>query len=116
MQSLEAGVARGVHTTLIADACHSGSAADLVRDKAVEKLSKTDNTKVKATTEQVKRLEDMKEQIPERGGQSSGATRGGIVERGLTLELEEEPAAKSYWKSVVRPELQALAKELRVNG
>jgi hypothetical protein len=116
LQTLEAGVAGGVHTTLIADACHSGAAADLVRDKAVEKLSKTDNTKVKAATEQVKRLEDMKEQIPAGGAQGGAATRGGVVKGTITLDPKDKPAAKIYWENVVRPELKTLSAYLKEAG
>jgi hypothetical protein len=116
MQMLEAGVAKGVHITLISDACHSGSAADLVRTKAVEKLSKSDKTKVKAATEQVKRLEDMKEQIPEGGGQAAGTSRGGTATGPVTLESAGESVAKTYWKKVVRPELKELSSYLKEAG
>jgi hypothetical protein len=116
LQALEAGVAGGVHTTLISDACHSGAAADLTRAKAVEKLSKTDNAKVKATTEQVKRLEDMKEQIPEGGEKGKGTSRGGVVKGTMTLETDNKATAKSYWKDVVRPELKMLSAYLKAAG
>jgi hypothetical protein len=116
LQTLEAGVAGGVHTTLISDACHSGAAADLTRAKAVEKLSKTDNAKVKAVTEQVKRLEDMKEQVPKGGEKGSGTSRGGDLKGTVTLEAEKKATAKSYWKDVVRPELKTLSAFLKAAG
>lgn len=47
LPKLEAGVAGGVHTTLIADACHSGEAADHIWVKAEEKLAKTEKPGVK---------------------------------------------------------------------
>jgi hypothetical protein len=115
-QMLEAGVADGVHITLIADTCFSGAVADLIRTKAVEKLAKTENTKVKAATEQVKRLEDMKEQIPEGGGQSDEASRGIVLETAATLVPDNKKAAKKYWEGVVRPELKILSAYLKAAG
>ena len=95
---LEGGVARGVHTTLISDACHSGAASDLVRVKAEEKLGESENDKVGAISEQIKRLEDLKAQMPE-------GTEG-----------EAEAAAKVYWQESIRPELKAVEAYLKEAG
>jgi len=92
------GVARGVHTTLVADACHSGAAADLVRVKAEEKLAASEQSNVGAISKQLSRQEDLKAQVPE------GA------------EGQAEEAAKMYWEESIRPELKAVEVYLNVAG
>jgi hypothetical protein len=92
------GVARGVHTTLVADACHSGAAADLVRVKAEEKLAASEQSNVGAISKQLSRQEDLKAQVPE------GA------------EGQAEEAAKVYWEESIRPELKAVEVYLNVAG
>jgi len=116
MQQLEAGIAGGVHTTFIADACHSGEAADLVRVKAEEKLAKTEKPGVKMAMTQVKRLEEMKEQIPEWSGKATDTSRGGILDKPITLEEDGEAAGKAYWDKVVFQELVMLGAYLRLAG
>lgn len=98
MGNLEGGVARGVHTTFIADACHSGAASDLVRVKAEEKLAESDNDKVGAVGEQIKRLEDLKAQVPSAEG------------------TEADEANKVYWEEAIRPELKAVEIYLKEAG
>lgn len=92
------GVARGVHTTLVADACHSGAAADLVRVKPEEKLAASEQSNVGAISKQLSRQEDLKAQVPE------GA------------EGQAEEAAKMYWEESIRPELKAVEVYLNVAG
>jgi hypothetical protein len=117
LQSLEYGVSKGVHTTLIADACHSGAAADLVRDKAVEKLAKSEDSRVKAVSKQINRLKDIKKQIPEKEGEAgTGGGRGlKLTTVEVTLEKKDSPY-EDYWKKVVLPELEELAKYLKEAG
>lgn len=117
MGPIEAGVSKGVHTTFISDACHSGTATDLVRDKAVEKLAKGgENNKVKAVTGQINRLKDMKVQIP--GASSQGGEGRGIKETDepVTLEENQKPAAEAYWEDVVYPELKEIGAYLKGAG
>jgi hypothetical protein len=96
------GVARGVHTTLVADACHSGAAADLVRVKPEEKLAASEQSNVGAISKQLSRQEDLKAQVPE------GA-------EGQAEEAAKE-AAKMYWEESIRPELKAVEVYLNVAG
>jgi hypothetical protein len=108
VQILESGVAKGVHTTLIADACHSGAAADLLRDKAIDKVGTGENKEIGAVKTQIKRLEDMKSQIPGSGGSASGEGS-----RGFKLVKNEDSGGESsketYWKKIVKPELTEAA-------
>jgi hypothetical protein len=117
MGPIEAGVGKGVHTTFISDACHSGTATDLVRDQAVEKLAKGGgDKKVKAVNGQINRLKDMKVQIP--GASSQGSEGRGIKmpEESITLEEDQRPAAQVYWEDVVHPELKSIGAYLKEAG
>lgn len=115
----EAGVGKGVHTTFIADACHSGTATDLVRDQAVEKLAQDKgNKRVKAVSGQINRLKDMKAQIPvesevSQPGEERGFKKG---DEPITLEEDQLPAAQAYWEDVVHPELELVGAYLKEAG
>jgi hypothetical protein len=115
VEVLEAGVAKGVHTTLIADACHAGAASDLLRDKAIDKLGTGENKKVGAIKTQIKRLEDMKNQIPGSGGSASGEGS-----RGFKFVKAEDSGGDSsketYWKKIVKPELEEAAAYATAGG
>jgi len=118
MGPIEAGVGKGVHTTFISDACHSGTATDLVRQKAVEKISEGGkDEKTKAVTSQISRLKDMKSQIPGPGSQEGGEGRGLVLET-EPVELEEKQAnpAEEYWNKIVHPELKAVGAYLKEAG
>ncbi len=119
MGLLEAGVGKGVHTTFIADACHSGTATDLVRDQAVEKLAQDKgNKRVKAVSGQINRLKDMKAQIPlESEVSQPGEERGlKLVDEPITLAEDQRPAAQAYWEDVVHPELELVGAYLKEAG
>ncbi|MGD8583854.1 MAG: caspase family protein [Chloroflexota bacterium] len=119
MAPLEAGASKGVHTTFISDACHSGTATDLVRDKAVEKLAKDgENKRVKAVTGQINRLKDMKAQIPVESAVSQPEEERGFKEgdKPVTLEQDQRPAAQTYWEDVVHPELELVGAYLKEAG
>jgi len=118
MAPIESGVGKGVHTTFISDACHSGTATDLVRQKAVEKLSEGgEKEQTKAVTSQISRLKDMKSQIPGPGSQENGEGRGFVLET-EPVELEEKQAnpAEDYWNKFVHPELVAVGAYLKEAG
>ena len=129
MQHLEASVDNGVHTSLIVDACHSGAGTDLFRAKAVEKLSKTENKRVKAVTEQIARLNDLKRHVmatevgiesvfsgsQEQVGESEGETEVETRSSNTTAEVPEG-TLKQLWLDVVRPELQQVATYLDAAG
>jgi hypothetical protein len=116
---IEAGAGKGVHTTFISDACHSGTATDLVRDMAVEKLSQEGgNKRVKAVTGQINRLKDMKTQIPAESAASQPDEGRGLKKSDtpVTLEKDQRPAAQQYWEDVVHPELVSVGKYLKEAG
>jgi hypothetical protein len=119
MGLIEAGVGKGVHTTFIADACHSGTATDLVRDQAVEKLAQDKGDKrVKAVTGQIKRLKDMETQIPVESEVSQPGEERGLKksDEPITLEQDQRPAAQVYWEDVVHPELELVGAYLKEAG
>lgn len=120
MGPIEAGMGKGVHTTFIADACHSGTATDLVRDKAVEKLAKDNgNKKVKAVADQIKRLNDMKAQIPAESAISQPEDNRGqklVGGEPIPLGKEQKPVAQRYWEKVVHPELKMVGAYLKGAG
>lgn len=79
-------------------------------------MAKTDNKKVEATTIEIKRLEDLKKQIPLGIGQTSEETRGFTLGTEDSIELESKSAAMEYWEGDVRPELTIAAAYLRKAG
>jgi hypothetical protein len=58
----------------------------------------------------------MKEQIPEWSGKATDTSRGGILDKPITLEEDGEAAGKAYWDKVVFPELVMLGAYLRLAG
>jgi hypothetical protein len=136
MKHLGASVGYGVHTSLIVDACHSGTATDLVRTKAVERFSSVENRKVKAISDQIKRLEEMKtfassgiekmiaelrEKYPqasepeETGGEQSDADTRKFKKTKKPARLSTDIHVK-FWEKVVRPELEQVAVYLKGAG
>jgi hypothetical protein len=130
MGILETGVAKGVHTTFVADSCHAGAGTDMVRAQAIERLAESGNQRATAVLEQIRRLQDMIEQIPGGGGGSSAQTqtgsaaRGegapeGSTARGLVFRpgVELVPAElQTYWDETVHPELTEVGEYLSAAG
>lgn len=122
LAALETGKTAGVHTTLVADACHTGAATDLVRAKAVEKLAEGGGSeRVDAIVEQIARLEDLKQQVNSaatNANQEDASSAEEGASRGLVLETDEETKSVTqvYWEDVVRPELETINQYLKEGG
>jgi hypothetical protein len=86
-----------------------------LRDKAIEKVGAGENAKIGAVKTQIKRLEDMKSQIP-----GSGGSGGGDGSRGFKLVKVEdsggESSTETYWKKIVKPELTEAAAYATAGG
>jgi hypothetical protein len=117
-----------VHTTFVADTCHAGAGTDMVRAQAIERLAVSGNQRTTAVLEQIRRLQDMIEQIPGSGGGSSAQTTPasgeegageGSTTRGMAVRSDVElvPAdLQSYWDDTVHPELTEVAGYLSAAG
>lgn len=135
MQHLSASVANGVHTTLIVDACHSGAGTELFRAKVSEQLSEKGSIRTRAVSEQIARLEDLKQHVSPvaalgvNGGTTSQQRSGEVgsreadeasrVTRSEVSVLDRLPLRKyyrQYWDKVVRPELRQVSTYLKEAG
>jgi hypothetical protein len=108
LSTLEKNVAKGVHTTLIVDACHSGAAAELVRERAIAKLGKDGGRNLQAIETEIKRLEDMKRQAASGGGSAAANNRGLRLVSDDGAATDGDNGAR-IWRDVVRPELLEVA-------
>ena len=143
VEHLEAGVANGLHTTLIVDACEAGAGTDLFRAKAIERLPEKGSLRSQAVTEQIARLEDLKRHLslpvilglddyaalPTQTSTTGSQESDGAPQdtRSITVSVNEntDPAknisapdkvVNQFWQKVVRPELLGVAAYLKEAG